>query len=154
MTSSQQTINYRIAELADVEAVFEFEMRQRFSQEADEFETMMAVWNSAFRKEALEHYFKLGWSFIAYNEKKEICGFFMGQPLLFFDKQTQTLWIEHASAIDLSILGDLIEIAYKLAREKHFQRVVLPKEIQNLNLNKSLPFQNWERENSFFKTTK
>lgn len=154
MTTNTNPVTYRIAQLADVDQVYEFEMKQKFKPDADEFETMMAVWSSAFRKESLEHYFKLGWSFVAENSDHQIVGFFLGQPLLFFDHQTQTLWVEYVSASDISITTELVDIAYRLAREKHFQRVLVSESIQHMNLQKVLPFQKWERSTSFLKTTK
>ncbi len=154
MNLNLEKIHYRIAQLADVDAVYEFEFKQKLSHVADEYEQQMAVWTSAFRKESLEHYFKLGWSFLALNEKEEIQGFFLGQALLFFDQQTQTLWIEHLSALDSAIAAELVDIAYRLSREKHFQRVLLSEMIQEMNLNKPFPFQKWERSHQFLKTTK
>lgn len=154
MSSSFEKIHYRIAQLDDVEAVYEFEFKQKLSNIADEYEQQMAVWSSAFRKESLEHYFKLGWSFLALNEKNEIQGFFLGQALLFFDHQTQTLWLEYLSAVHLDIATELVDIAYRLSREKHFQRVLVSDTIQQMNLNKPFPFQKWERSIQFLKTTK
>ena len=71
MNSETQNIHYRIAQIADVEAVYNFEFNLKMSAIPDEYERQMAVWSSAFRKEALEHYFKLGWSFVALNQKNE-----------------------------------------------------------------------------------
>lgn len=154
MNNPSESVTYRIAQLSDVDMVYDFEMKQKFTANADEMETMMAVWSSPFRKESLEHYFKLGWSFLAINSKNEVTGFFLGQPLLFFDNQTQTLWIEHVSATDLAITTELVDIAYRLSREKHFQRVLISQSIENLKLEKQLPFQKWDRTTSFLKTTK
>ena len=154
MNPIDQDVTYRIAQLDDVESIYAFELGQTSKSTDDEFETMMAVWSSPFRKESLEHYFKLGWSFIAFDTKKEVVGFFLGQPLLFFDQQTQSLWIEHVSAVNASISTELVDIAYRLAREKHFQRVLLSEKIQQLNLQKAFPFQKWERSIQYLKTTK
>lgn len=147
-------ITYRIAQLEDVDNVFQFEIQKNFGSEFDSIENKILIWDSSYRKEALTHYFNLGWSFIAEDEQQKIVGFFMGQPLLFFDKQTQTLWIEYVSAINDQIKTELIDISYRLAREKHFQRVLLSTELQTKNLTKEFPFQNWERRASFLKTTK
>lgn len=145
---------YRIAQLDDVEIVHQFAINLNFPTDPDSFENKMMVWDSSYRKEALEHYFKLGWSFVAFNTENKLVGFFLGQPLLFLDKQTQTLWVEYVIAINAEVKTELIDIAYRLSREKHFQRVLLPTELQNENLTKSLPFQKWERSTSAFKTTK
>lgn len=154
MSSNIEKMHYRIAQLDDVDAVYEFEFKLRLSDIKDEYEQQMAVWTSAFRKESLEHYFKLGWSFIALNEKNEIQGFFLGQTLLFFDHQTQTLWLEYLSAISLDIGTELVDIAYRLSKEKHLQRVIMSDSIQKMNLKKAFPFQTWERSMNFLKTTK
>ena len=154
MNFNLEKIHYRIAQLDDVQAVYEFEFKQKLSNIADEYEQQMAVWTSAFRKESLEHYFKLGWSFLALNEKNEIQGFFLGQTLLFFDHQTQTLWLEHLSAANLDISTELVDIAFRLSREKHLQRVLLSDSIQKMNLKKSFPFQTWERSIDILNTTK
>lgn len=145
---------YRIAQLDDVEQVHQFEIEMQFPQDPDSFENKMQVWDSSYRKEALEHYFKLGWSFVAFDSQNKLAGFFLGQPLLFLDKQTQTLWIEYVSAVNISVKTELIDIAYRLSREKHFQRVLLPTELQTENLTKPLPFQKWDRTTSLLKTTK
>ena len=154
MNLNTENVHYRIAQTADVEAVYDFEFKLKLSAIPDEYERQMAVWSSAFRKEALEHYFNLGWSFIALNQKNEIQGFFLGQALLFFDHQTQTLWLEYLSGINSEIETELVDIAYRLAREKHLQRVLLSETIQKMNLKKSFPFQKWERSVQFLKTTK
>ncbi len=154
MKLANENIHYRIAQLADLEAVYDFEFNLKFSGIEDEYERQMAVWSSAFRKEALEHYLKTGWSFVALNKENEIQGFFLGQALLFFDHQTQTLWVEYLSGRDTEIQTELVDIAYRLAREKHLQRVLVAEAVQKLNLNKSFPFQKWERSVQFLKTTK
>ena len=145
---------YRIAQLDDVESVHEFAININFPEDPESFENKMMVWDSSYRKEALEHYFKLGWSFVAFDSQNKLVGFFLGQPLLFLDKQTQTLWVEYVIAVNDEVKTELIDIAYRLSREKHFQRVLLPSELQNEKLTKSLPFQKWERNTSAFKTTK
>ncbi len=117
-------ILYRIAQPEDVEAVFDFESKKQSNPELSDIENKMLIWDSFYRKESLEHYFKTGWSFVAIDDQQRICGFFMGQALLFLDKQTQTLWVEHLSAINSEIFTELVDIAFRLSREKHFQRVL------------------------------
>lgn len=151
---SMSAYTYRIAQLDDVDFVHQFEVNQRFGNEAESFENKMQIWDSSFRKEALEHYFKLGWSFLAHDLSGHLVGFFLGQPLLFLDKQTQTLWVEYVSAVNIEVKTELIDIAYRLSREKHFQRVLLSTEFQNENLTKPFPFQKWDRSTSSLKTTK
>lgn len=145
---------YRIAQLDDVDQVFEFAIAMNFPDDPESFENKMHVWNSSYRKEALEHYLKLGWSFVAFDSDRNLVGFFMGQPLLFLDKQTQTLWIEYLCAKNEEVKTELIDIAYRLSREKHFQRVLLPAELQTEELTKPFPFQKWDKVTSLLKTTK
>lgn len=147
-------IIYRIAQLADVEAVFNFEYQKNFNSNLNEIENQMLVWDSFFRKEALEHYFKSGWSFVALDPQNNIVGFFMGQALLFLDKQTQSLWIEYISASNPEVYTELVDIAYRLSREKHFQKVLFSDVVKAQPLNKNYNFLNWERNVTYLKTTK
>ena len=78
----------------------------------------------------------------------------MGQALLFMDKQTQSLWVEYVSASDPQIFTELVDIAYRLSREKHFQKVLFSDVVQGQTLTKSFPFKQWERSVSYLKTTK
>lgn len=146
--------SYRIAQLDDVENVFNYEFKKIAVDGNHEIENQILVWNSYFRKEALEHYFKLGWSFVAEHKSGQICGFFMGQPLLFVEKQTQSLWVEFVSADNMNIYTELVDIAYRLSREKHFQRVLLSESVKTAGLVKEFPFLAWERNVVTLKTTK
>ena len=125
--------NYRIAQAADLDSIYElaFQRLKSENNQIDEMDLMMKVWESRFRKESLEHYLKLGWSFVGYDpESQRLTGFFIGQPLLFFQGQTQTLWVEYLLAEDTNVEIQLLEITYKLARDKHFQRVVFDNHLQ------------------------
>jgi hypothetical protein len=145
---------YRIAQLDDVESVFSYESSKMHDPSLGEIENQILIWDSHFRKESLEHYFKLGWSFLALDPQNKVVGFFMGQPLLFVDKQTQSLWIEYVSADNADIFTELVDIAYRLSREKHFQRVLLSDSVQKSNLKKDFPFKDLERDIVYLKTTK
>ena len=147
-------VTYRIAQAADVENVFKFEFKRQCKDEVEEIENQIMVWNSYFRKEALEHYFKTGWSFLATDSKQEIKGFFMAQPLLFVEKQTQSLWVEYVSAVSDEIYTELVDIAYRLAREKHFQKVLFSDHVTQNKLIKNFDFKVWERNVFYLKTTK
>jgi len=148
------SINYKIAQSDDLETIYNYAHNKLKNQISDEMELMMKVWESNFRKEALEHYLKLGWSFIAQNEKNEIVGFFLGQPLLFIDAQTQTLWMEMIEADDFKIQAELADIAIKLSRDKHLQRVILPKSVETLHFEKPYQFKHWSEKSIWVKTTK
>lgn len=150
----QNQTNYRIAQPLDLELIYQFAENQLKQNIPDEMEQMMAVWNSRFRKEALEHYLKLGWSFVAENDQKQCVGFFLGQPFLFFQGQTQSLWVELVQASTTEIKAELIEIAYKLARDKHIQQVLLPADVQNDLNGKNIPLQSIKEPFLWAKTTK
>lgn len=119
-------VEYRIAQLADLDTIYQFAESRLKVQIPDDMERMIQIWNSRFRKESLEHYLKLGWSFIAEDSSQSCVGYFLGQPLLFVEGHTQTLWVEDVQAQTDDISADLIEISYKLSRDKHFQKVILP----------------------------
>ena len=152
--SMNNGVSYRIAQAEDLELIYSYAEDSLKKQIPDEMELMMAVWESRFRKEALEHYMKLGWSFIAHNSAGKMCGFFLGQPLLFFQAQTQTLWVEYILADTIEIKSELVEIAYKLSRDKHIQQVLFPEDVQNLKFEKPIPFQKIKDPIVWAKTTK
>jgi hypothetical protein len=116
-------LEFQVLALQDINEVYNFGEQRLRSEIADENERTFRSWTVKWRKESLEHYLKLGWSFIA-REAGQPVGFFLGQPFLFFRGQTQTLWIEHIEARDAQVRASLIEIAVKVAREKHIQRVL------------------------------
>ena len=116
----------RIIQADDLEQILSFEAKKMQEAIPDEMERMFAQWNSRARKEAMEHYIPMGWSFLALGDDKEIVGYFLAQPLLFLDGQTQSLWVEHVQYSSLQARDELCELAYKLSREKHFQRVYFP----------------------------
>jgi hypothetical protein len=113
-------------DLNSVTCLFETLMASRIS---DESERRFAVWRSHSRTEALEHYLKLGWSFGAFSKDakgQEILeGYFISQPLLFVNGQTQSLWIETIESANLKTAEDLLELALKVAKEKNFQRALI-----------------------------
>jgi hypothetical protein len=147
-------INYKIAQAEDLEKIYSYAEAQIKKEIPDDMERMIAIWESRFRKEALEHYLKMGWSFIAENQNQEMTGFFLGQPLLFFQGQTQTLWVECIFADNQKIKSELVEIAYKLSRDKHFQQVLFPEDVQNLTFEKQIPFQKIKDSIVWARTTK
>ena len=52
-------VAYRIAQLADLDAVYQFAETRLKIEIPDDMERMIQIWNSRFRKESLEHYLKL-----------------------------------------------------------------------------------------------
>ena len=145
---------YRIAQATDVSNAFDFVVKMNHLDFTENIEAQMNVWNSEYRTEALEHYFKTGWSFIAEDQNHQIVGFFMGQPLLFFNKNPQSLWVEFICGQNADIYTELVDISFRLSREKHFQAVFYKNEISEKKLTKSFTFQEWNRETIFLKTTK
>lgn len=148
-------IEYRIAQFSDLEDIYQFAESCLKVEVPDDMERMIKIWDSRFRKEALEHYLKLGWSFIAYEKTTEkLLGYFLGQPLLFFEGHTQTLWIEDVKAEHDQIKSELLEISYKLSRDKHFQKVIMPETCKNFLEMKNIKYQNQSEKWIWCKTTK
>lgn len=116
-------VEFQVLSLSDLDEVYEFANRRLVANIPDEQERTFALWTVKWRREALEHYLKLGWSFIARDNGATV-GFFLAQPFLFFRGQTQTLWVEHIEAIDSETAEKLVEVAVRVAREKHLQRVL------------------------------
>lgn len=149
------SIEYRIAQQADLEKIYEFAHQILQKEYPDQMECMIKLWESRFRKEALEHYLKLGWSFTAVDQVSgKLCGFFLGQPLLFFEGQTQTLWVEEVMSENSVISAELMEIAYRLSRDKHFQKVIFPSKAADALNVKSIKYNEYTSELIWSKTTK
>jgi hypothetical protein len=133
--------NFLNATTNNLEELLAYENNKLKEIHASEIEQSLARWNSRWKQESLEHYLKLGWSFLLrddelsnpYSQEGGLLGYFLAQPLLFLDGQTQSLWIEHVSYINLSTRDKLCEFAYKLAREKHLQKVYFPSQGSVLN---------------------
>src|SRR5690606_39755534 len=124
----------RVIQASDLEEILQYESVKLANTVADETERTFQSWNARWRREALEFYLPLGWSFLArdpdlespHSEEGALVGYFLGQPFLFMESQTQCLWVEHLSYSSLQARDELCELAYKLSREKHFQRVLFP----------------------------
>lgn len=116
---------FKILGPADLKQIAEVGERFLAVRIQNPIERRLASWHVKWRAEALEHYLKLGWSFAQFGSSgDEMKGFFLGQPLLFFRGQTQTLWIECLECDSDETSRNLIEVAVKLGREKHLQRVL------------------------------
>lgn len=147
-------LKYKVLQLDDLNELLQFEQDCLSEIHTDEMERMLAGWNSRARKEALEHYLPLGWSFAGVDDQGKIRAYFLAQPYLFFQGQTQSLWVEHIQTSSQDIHHQLCEIAYKMAREKHFQRVYFPDDDKTaLAISSYKPLQN-ENNIIFVKTTK
>ncbi len=116
-------IQFQVIGPLDIEEIYSFAEARLIAAIPDESERMFASWVAKWRRESLEHHLKLGWSFVARREGK-IVGFFLAQPFMFFRSQTQTVWVEHIEAQDELVRRALIDVAVRVGREKHMQRVL------------------------------
>lgn len=144
----------RIIQTQDLSQILEFETSKMQESYPDEMERMFAQWNSRSRKEAMEHYLPMGWSFLALDDDGKIAGYFLAQPLLFLDGQTQSLWVEHIQYNSLQARDELCELAYKLSREKHFQRVYFPSGNGVVNSVSAFKPETWAPSALMVRTTK
>lgn len=146
---------HRVILMEDLQDILDLENKKLQETYPDEMERMIAGWNSKFRVEALNHYIPMGWSFIAREEEtNNIMGYFIGQPLLFFEGQTQSLWVEHVQYCSLQARDELCELAYKLGRDKHLQRVYFPTENGVANSVKAFKPETFQPGTLVVKTTK
>ncbi len=151
--------DFQILNLSDLEEIESFERKKLVEQIADPIEQELASWKAPWRKESLEFYAGLGWSFVARDSASgQFLGYFLAQPFLFFDGYTQTLWVEHLHCSSIQVRDQLCEIAYKVAREKHLQQVLFPN--RNLgagglvNALKPMGAKEWSTQGFTLKTTK
>lgn len=152
----------RILQMEDIPELLDYEMQKLAEQYPDESERMIQSWKVRWRKEAMEHYAKLGWSFLARDEEREskyssegeLVGYFLAQPLLFVDGQTQSLWVEHLQYSSLKARDAMADLAYRLSREKHFQKVMFINENSIGNSINSFKPEPWNLSVLTIKTTK
>ena len=148
-------LDCRVILVDDLQDILDLENKKLQDMYPDESDRMIAGWNSKFRVEALNHYIPLGWSFLARDtETQQLVGYFIAQPLLFLDGQTQSLWVEHVQYASLQARDELCELAYKLGREKHLQRVYFPNDNGVPNSVKSFKCEAWAPGTLSVKTTK
>lgn len=152
----------RIIQIEDLQEILDFENRKLQELIPDEMERTLASWNVRWRREALEHYLPLGWSFLVRDQEKPspaseeglLVGYFIAQPLLFLDGQTQSLWVEHLQSASLQARDELCDLAYRLSREKHFQKVFFPNVSGINNSISALKAEAWNPAVMHIKTTK
>lgn len=143
---------YRVIQPADLAEILDYENRKLVEAVSDETERTLQSWHARWRKESLEHYLPLGWSFLSRDTEKTsphsdeglLVGYFVAQPLLFVDGQTQTLWVEHVSYSSLQARDELCELVYKLCREKNFQRALFPNLAGVVNSVAAFKAENWQ----------
>lgn len=107
----------------DAEPVLAFARSRLQNAIDDPVELQFAEWSAPWRREALEHYLKSGWSFGA-QRGDQLTGFAMAQPFLFFKGMTQTVWVEHLEADDEHSGQALVETLYRWSRDKHIQKLI------------------------------
>ena len=124
----------RVIQLSDLPEISQFEQEKLIVNIADENERTFHTWSARWRPEALEHYLPMGWSFLARDTETSspnssegtLVGYFLAQPFLFMEGQAQCLWVEHLNYSSLQARDELCDLAFRLSREKHFQRVLFP----------------------------
>jgi hypothetical protein len=152
----------RIIQISDLPEILEYENKKLASTVSDETERALQSWNARWRKEALEHYLPMGWSFLARDRdipsesspEGTLVGYFMAQPFLFMEGHTQALWVEHLSYSSLQARDELCDLAYRLSREKHFQRVLFPNNSGIANSVGTMKPEAWQPGVLSVKTTK
>lgn len=152
----------RVIQPSDLQELLEYEQRKLMETVSDENERTMQAWHAPWRREALEHYLPLGWSFLSRDRDLSnpaspdgaLTGYFIAQPFLFMGGQTQSLWVEHLAYSSLKARDELCELAYKLAREKHFQKVFFPNVSGIANSVAAFKAESWQAPVLSVKTTK
>ncbi|MBK7963171.1 MAG: hypothetical protein IPK04_19485 [Bdellovibrionales bacterium] len=148
-------LSCRVISPNDLDEIINFETSKLAEVMPDETERALHSWHARWRRESLEHYLTLGWSFLARTPDDHVLiGYFLGQAFSFVDGMTQTLWIEHLSFNSLQARDQLCELATKLAREKHFQKVIFPNQIGIANSLSSLKPEVWAPQALAVSTTK
>ena len=153
---------FRIATLEDLKEIHEFETKKLHESVSDPMEREIQSWHSKWRQESLEHYLPSGWCFIArdpliksdFSPEGQLVAYFLAQPMLFVDGQTQSLWVEHVAYSSLQSRDEICDLAYKLSREKHFQRVYFPNSSVILNSISHMKPQPFAQSAVYVKTTK
>jgi hypothetical protein len=149
------SIVQQVLSLPDLDEVLGYAEKRLERSEPNEQERMFKSWSVKWRREALEHYLKLGWSFIARDEQtNRTVGFFLAQPFLFFRGQTQTLWVEHIEADDGDVKRQLVDTAVRVSREKHLQRVIFADANEHAEVLKTWSPEALETDIAVVKTTK
>ena len=126
-------LNFKVLQPEDVSELLDYEADRHKELYPDPEVRMFTAWQSRARQESLEHYCRLGWSFKAQDTENRLQGFMLAQPLLFVSGHTQSLWVEHVSTASLKVRDGLVDLAYRLAREKHLQGVYFPNQQSLLN---------------------
>ncbi len=152
----------RVIQLSDLPEITQFEQEKLFKSIVNENDRIFHTWSARWRPEALEHYIPLGWSFLARDteitspdsSEGALVGYFLAQPFLFMEGQTQCLWVEHLNYSSLQARDELCDLAYRFSREKHFQRVLFPNVPGIANSVATMKSEPWQPSVFSVKTTK
>lgn len=152
----------RVIQLSDLPEISQFEQEKLVQTIADENDRTFHSWSARWRPEALEHYLPMGWSFLARDTETAspnssegtLVGYFLAQPFLFMEGQTQCLWVEHLNYSSLQARDELCDLAYRMSREKHFQRVLFPNLLGIANSITTMKAESWQPSVFSVKTTK
>ena len=156
------SLSLRIILPSEIDEILDYENRKLAEQISNETERQLQSWTTRWRRESLEHYLPMGWSFLArdlgqasaWGDEGLLVGYFIAQPMLFLDGQTQSLWVEHLQYSSLQTRDELCDLALRLSREKHFQRVYFAKLPAIMNSIKPVGAEDWNPQVVFIKTTK
>ena len=77
----------QVLNLTDFAEIQSFADTMAIRRIPDEIERRLYSWKAPWREESLNHYLPLGWSFVA-RQTRTCVGFYLAQPLLFFQGQT------------------------------------------------------------------
>ena len=148
------SIDLKVILTSEIPELLNYEEHRLMEQGLPEDEAKISAWSAPWRKEALEHYIPMGWSFLARDLDGKLLGYFLAQPILFFDRQTQSLWVEHLQASSLLARDALTDLACRLSRDKHLQRVYFPNLPHIQNAVACYKPEPWGFQSIFIKTTK
>lgn len=83
--------------LANLEMILSFEQELLEKINLDPMKKKLLSWKASWREESLEHYLPTGWCFGFFNpdNPKQLLGYYLAQPILFYRGLTQNLWVEH-----------------------------------------------------------
>ncbi len=113
-------VQMRVLRGTDLESIFKF-LEQK-NKDLD-FEQQMELWNHPERKESVEFYVNTGWCLGVFAHDDELVAYSLAQAFVFKNGQTQSLWIEWVDG-PKEQKKLLFEAQKKIAREKHFQKVL------------------------------
>lgn len=118
------SIEVRILQMTDLEKIQIFERALLKESSQDPVEAELESWTAPWRSESLQHYLPQGWSFAAFDSENQLVGYLIAQPILFFQRQTQTVWVEHLISKSEEVSQKLAEVIWRWCRDKHMQKLI------------------------------